>query len=98
MVQRVNGDLANDLGNLSQRVLSMIFKIVLGGCPLCRTRSSDQDQALLDATDALLYVRHPIDRQAFRDALRDIWQVIADANRYVDAAALGRCVKPTLIA
>ena len=88
MVQRVNGDLANDLGNLSQRVLSMIFKNCAGRMPALPDSPSDQDQALLDATDALLEkVRHLIDRQAFHDALRDIWQVIADANRYVDAAA-----------
>ena len=88
MVQRMNGDLANDLGNLSQRVLSMIFKNCAGVMPALPATPSAQDKALLDAADALLEkVRQLIDRQAFHEALRDIWQVIADANRYVDAVA-----------
>ena len=88
MIQRMNGDLANDLGNLSQRVLSMIFKNCDGVMPALPATPTDKDQAMLDAADALLpAVRDAIDMQAFHEALRLIWQVVADANRYVDTTA-----------
>ena len=88
MTQRMNSDLANDLGNLSQRVISMIFKnceAVMPGLPASPT---SEDSAILDACDALLdQVRIHIDQQSFHEALRCIWDVIAAANRYVDAQA-----------
>ena len=88
MVHRMNGDLANDLGNLSQRVLSMIFKNCDGVMPALPTAPQDEDRTLLAATDALLVeVRDQMDRQAFHEALRAIWQVVSEANRYVDAMA-----------
>jgi len=88
MIHRMNGDLANDLGNLSQRVLSMIFKNCEGVMPALPSAPADEDRALLDAADALLArVRAHMDQQAFHEALRAIWQVIAEANRYVDAMA-----------
>jgi len=88
MIHRMNGDLANDLGNLSQRVLSMIFKNCDGVMPALPATPTDDDQAMLDAADALLpAVRDAIDMQAFHEALRLIWQVVADANRYVDTTA-----------
>jgi len=88
MVQRMNGDLANDLGNLAQRVLSMIFKNCDGIMPVVPKDLADEDKALLEATDGLLAkVRDQMGRQAFHEALRLIWQVVADANRYVDATA-----------
>jgi methionyl-tRNA synthetase len=88
MIHRMNGDLANDLGNLSQRVLSMVFKNCDGTMPAFPDQPTAEDSALVAAADALLpAVREQMDRQAFHEALRLIWQVIADANRYVDAAA-----------
>ncbi|MGB1758485.1 MAG: methionine--tRNA ligase, partial [Candidatus Puniceispirillaceae bacterium] len=88
MTHRMNGDLANDLGNLCQRVLSMIFKNCDAKMPAVPAQPSDIDQALLAAADDLLdQVRELLDRQAFNEALRVIWQVVAEANRYVDAAA-----------
>ena len=88
MIHRMNGDLANDLGNLSQRVLSMIFKNCDGVMPALPATPTDDDQAMLDATDALLpAVRDAIEMQAFHEALRLIWHVVADANRYVDTTA-----------
>ena len=48
----------------------------------------EADQTLLSAADSLLdQVRDLLDRQAFNEALRVIWQVVADANRYVDTSA-----------
>ncbi|MGB1356972.1 MAG: methionine--tRNA ligase, partial [Candidatus Puniceispirillaceae bacterium] len=88
MIHRMNGDLANDLGNLSQRVLSMIFKNCDGVMPSLPVTPQDEDKTLLAATDSLIAeVREQMDRQAFHEALRVIWQVVADANRYVDTMA-----------
>ena len=88
MIHRMNGDLANDLGNLSQRVLSMIFKNCEGAMPSLPKTLQDEDAAMLAAADGLLAaVRSQIEQQAFHEALRLIWQVVADANRYVDTTA-----------
>ncbi len=88
MIHRMNGDLANDLGNLSQRVLSMIFKNCDGVMPGLPAALQDADKILLAATDSLVdEVRLQMDRQSFHDALRAVWQVVSDANRYVDAMA-----------
>ena len=88
MTQRINGDLANDLGNLSQRVLSMVFKNCDGIMPARPEPLKLEDKELLERVDSLLIdVRRHIDNQAFHEALRTIWQVISQANRYVDAIA-----------
>ena len=88
MINRMNSDLANDLGNLSQRVLSMIFKNCNGSMPALPDSPQPIDAELLASVDALLnIVRGHMDQQAFHEALREIWQVISDANRYVDTTA-----------
>ncbi len=87
MVNRMTGDLANDYGNLAQRVLSMIGKNCGAAVPKPGSYS-DADKALLDAAGGL-YQRVSADlwRQAFHTALESVWQVIAMANRYVDEQA-----------
>ena len=88
MTHRMNGDLANDLGNLCQRVLSMIFKNCDGLMPEIPAKPGEADRKLLLAADGLLdQVRDLLERQAFNDALRVIWQVVSDANRYIDSSA-----------
>lgn len=88
VIGRLNGDLANDLGNLCQRVLSMIAKNCEGRVPDPDDRATEADGALLDKAKALLAVlRAELDAQAFHGALNAIWEVIGDANRYVDAQA-----------
>jgi len=88
MIHRVNGDLANDFGNLSQRVLSMVFKNCDGQMPALPSSPTAEDEAIFASCDGLLAeVRAEIDQQAFHEALRIIWQVIAEANKYVDAQA-----------
>ncbi len=87
MVNRMNGELANDFGNLAQRVLSMTAKNCDGKVP-APGDLTDDDRALLDAVGALLAdVRGHMDRQAFHTALEAIWSVIRAANGYVDRQA-----------
>ena len=85
IANRINADLANNLGNLAQRSLSMIFKNCDGKIP-APGALTDADQALLASTDALYAsVRRDMDRQAITKYLDAVWAVIADANRYFAA-------------
>jgi methionyl-tRNA synthetase len=88
IVNRTNSDLANDLGNLAQRILSMINKNCGGTVPESGPLT-ETDTALLDAAlGALPAARDLLDADlAFHNALAAIWKVVGDANRYVDAQA-----------
>jgi methionyl-tRNA synthetase len=82
IVSRINADLANDLGNLAQRSLSMIARNCGGKMPEATT-FSDADKTILAAADRLITeVRGCHEVQAVSRALDAIWRVIADANRY----------------
>ena len=82
IANRINADLANDLGNLAQRSLSMIDKNCGGASP-SRATFTDADKAILAAADALYAkAREAMDRQAINKYLDAVWGVVADANRY----------------
>ncbi|MEE8247685.1 MAG: methionine--tRNA ligase [Alphaproteobacteria bacterium] len=87
MVARLNGDLANDFGNLVQRVLSMINRN-------CEARVPEPgpleavDRALLEQAGGVLEaMRRELDVQAIHRALTLLWEPIGAANRYVDEQA-----------
>ncbi|MEW6436782.1 MAG: methionine--tRNA ligase [Pseudomonadota bacterium] len=85
IVNRINADLANDLGNLAQRSLSMIAKNFDGHLPLPGAYT-DADKAILDAADALAgKAREAMKGFALHTILADIWRVVGDANRYIAA-------------
>lgn len=87
MINRLNGDLANDLGNLAQRVLSMINRNCSASVP-GPGRLHDDDHGLLDGVHGLIdTVRAEMDVQGIHRALEAIWRVVGDANRYVAAQA-----------
>ena len=82
IVARINADLANDLGNLAQRSLSMIGK-ALGGVLPTPGVFSDNDQAILSAADALIgKARDAMATQLLHQVLNAMWAVVAEANRY----------------
>ena len=87
VVTRTNVDLANDLGNLAQRSLSLIARNCEGKLPGRGAVTAD-DAELLAAADALPgLVREQLDRQIFHDALEDVWKVVRAANGYIDRQA-----------
>ncbi|HEX5692457.1 MAG TPA: methionine--tRNA ligase, partial [Roseiflexaceae bacterium] len=81
MVQRINSDLANGLGNLAQRVLSMINKNCGAQVPQPGA-FTDADNAVLASAYALVdKVRALLLEQQFSRALETIWQVIGEGDR-----------------
>ncbi len=91
MVGRLNGDLANDLGNLAQRVLSMIAKNCGAKVPEPEGKldisMAGEIGCLIASRELIVHVRDCMDRQAFHEALEEIWKVVRDANRFVDDKA-----------
>ena len=82
IVNRINADLANDLGNLAQRSLSMIYKYCDGAIPE-PGEFTKEDNALLDQVDNLLEeVRAHHEVQALHKALDAIFRAVGEANRY----------------
>lgn len=82
IVNRTNADLANDLGNLAQRSLSMIAKQYQGVLPEPGD-FSDNDRAILAQADGMLdLARTAMATQQIHQALNAIWAVVAEANRY----------------
>ncbi len=87
LIRRLNIELANDLGNLGQRNLSLIAKNCAGLMP-ARGPETPEDTALLTAARALPGLMRPrFQRVAFHEALEDVWKVIRAANAYIDHQA-----------
>jgi methionyl-tRNA synthetase len=82
IVARTNADLANDLGNLAQRSLSMIAKQYEGVLPEPGA-FSDNDNAILAQADGMIELaRTAMSTQQIHQALNAVWAVVAEANRY----------------
>jgi methionyl-tRNA synthetase len=82
IVARINADLANDLGNLAQRSLSMIAKQYQGVLPE-PGEFSDNDKAILAQADGMIALaRSAMATQQIHQALNAVWAVVAEANRY----------------
>jgi len=82
IVARINADLANDLGNLAQRSLSMIAKQHEGVLPEPGA-FSDNDRAILAQADGMIALaRTAMATQQIHHWLNAVWAVVAEANRY----------------
>jgi methionyl-tRNA synthetase len=82
IVARINADLANDLGNLAQRSLSMVARQFDGVLPPPGALR-EADQAILAMADAMIgKAREAMKVQALHQVLNTVWAVVAEANRY----------------
>jgi len=83
MATRINADLANGIGNLAQRSLSMIAKNCEGKVP-DNSALTDVDREILATAYGLAEAVRPLmQSQQIHKALETIWAVVADADRYI---------------
>ncbi len=84
-VNRVNFDLANDLGNLLNRTVAMINKYRDGVLPVLQHGVTPVDDDLeKTAAESFTTYQQEMDRYHFADALAAIWQLISRTNKYID--------------
>ena len=87
-VERVNFDLANDLGNLLNRTVSMINKYFGGEIPAYAGQVTEFDQTLEDFIKTTVEkVEKNFEDMQFSIVLADIWALVARTNKYIDETA-----------
>jgi len=84
LIQRINSDLANDLGNLVSRTCGMIEKYFGGTLPADRVESAFDADLKAMAASVVPVVESKMDNMLFSDALVEIWNLIRRTNKYID--------------
>lgn len=84
-VERVNFDLANDLGNLLNRTVAMINKYFDGEIPVYIKDATNFDASLVSlTTETVTRVEEAMEEMEFSVALSSIWQLVSRTNKYID--------------
>jgi methionyl-tRNA synthetase len=87
MVQRINADLANNLGNCFSRTLTMITKYAGGLVPVPGETGEEEEALKGLLSRSAQEVRQEVQKFAFHKALMSLWEVIDGANKYIDTQA-----------
>jgi len=87
LVQRYNSDLANGLGNLTSRTLTMLEKYFEGKMPAPSADGAQEAEAPVEtmAASAIENVRQLYDQYSFSRALEAIWEIVAETDKYITA-------------
>ncbi len=87
LIERINADLANDLGNLLNRSLAMLNKYFAGVVPTPNGQLEIDGQLRDFAVQTEVKLKDFMDKLAINDALAAIWQLVGRANKYIDETA-----------
>ena len=87
MINRINSDLANGLGNLVSRTVAMVQKYFGGTLPTERESGEFDDDLIETATSLRAKVDDFMDKTQLQNALAEIFKLVSRANKYIDETA-----------